>query len=151
MPERSEQSSLLALLTFSLGDQRYGLPIDEVVEVASMVELVTVKDARAELVGMVNRHGTVLPLLDLRLIFGHSPRPVDTATLFIVATHRPQQVGLVVDEVHQVEYVPFSQVRETSTAGKLIRGIISYREQLVQIISPAALLATYLSGDIESA
>lgn len=150
-PEQASPAALLTLLTFSLGEQRYALPIDEVVEVASMVERVTVKDSRPEIVGLVNRHGTVLPLLDLRLVFGHVPRPFDMSTLFIVAADGEQQVGLVVDEVHQVEYLPSSQERETSTAGTLIRGIISYEEQLVQIISPAALLETYLAGGIESA
>ncbi len=150
-PDDGNKPALLPVLTFSLGEQQYALLIDDVVEVAPIVEMVTVKDARPEIVGMVNRHGMVLPLLDLRLVFGQTPRPFDTTTLFVVAAHRQQPIGLVVDEVHQVAYIPSSQVRETSTAGKLIRGIISDKEALVQIISPAALLETYLAGGIASA
>ncbi|MBZ0287863.1 MAG: chemotaxis protein CheW, partial [Anaerolineae bacterium] len=43
-------------LTFSLGTQRYALAIEEVVEVATMVELVQVAGMPPEVIGVANRH-----------------------------------------------------------------------------------------------
>jgi chemotaxis signal transduction protein len=146
MLNRTETFTRTAILTFSIGEQRYALLIEDVIEVAPMVEVMKVAEARLELLGMVNRHGTVLPLLDLRLILGLPAASIDMTTLFIVATDGEHPLGLVVDEIHQVEYIDSSQLSETTATGKFIRGIISNKAELVQIIDPTPLLATYLSG-----
>ncbi len=140
------KDSLDAILTFSLGAQLYALPIEDVVEVAAMVERTIVPDARPELLGVVNRRGQILPLLDLRLVFHQPAAPVTSATLFIVASHADKLVGLVVDEVQQVEYIPAAE--KTRTSAKIIRGMISHKEQLIQIIALPVIMATYLSDEV---
>src|SRR5512145_2335708 len=115
-----------AILTFSLGPQIYGLPIEDVVEVAAMVELVEMPDAPPALLGMMNRRGNILPMLDLRQVFNQAATPVSTTTLFIVVAHGLRMAGLVVEEIRQVEYVNLSQ--QTPTSGKYIRGIIHHKE-----------------------
>jgi purine-binding chemotaxis protein CheW len=137
----------LAFLTFSLGDQLYALPIDDVVEVAAMVALVQVAGAPPEVMGMANRHGQVLPVLDLRRVFRQGEAGLSVTTLFIVAQHNEQQVGLVVDEVHQVEYFDMTQVAHTSAREQYTRGMIPYADRLVQIIALPALLAVFLPGE----
>jgi purine-binding chemotaxis protein CheW len=66
------------VLTFTLGDGIYALPIEEVIEVAAMVELIPLADAPPEILGMVNRHGEIMPVLDLRQVFKQPapPHPV---------------------------------------------------------------------------
>lgn len=138
--------SLAAILTFSLGSQVYALPIEDVVEVAAMVEFITLPDAAPEILGVVNRRGQILPMLDLRLIFKQPAAPVSSANLFIVAAHAGKMAGLVVDEIRLVEYI--SPLENLSTSGKIIRGIISHKEQLIQIISLPMIMATYLPDGI---
>jgi purine-binding chemotaxis protein CheW len=128
-------------LTFSLGEQKYALPIDVVVEVAAMVELSEVAESPPEMSGIANRHGLVLPVFDLRLVFGHVAARVNLSTLFIVAAHDGQTVGLVVDDVHQVEYLQPSH--QIPTTGKHIHDIVSHKGQLVQMICLPALLETF--------
>lgn len=135
------QAHSLPILTFRLEDQTYALAIGDVVEVAVMVELIHLPGAPDEFLGMANRHGEALPMLDLRRIFGFAPRPLSTATLFVVAEEGEQRVGLVVDEVHQVEYVPFSHLRETTNP--YIHRVISHKSGLIQMIALAPLLKRY--------
>jgi len=52
-------------------------------------------------------------------------------------------IGLVVDDVQQVEYVPAVQIRKSSASGKNIRGIISYKQRLIQLVALAPLIAVY--------
>ncbi len=134
----------LSFLTFSLGTQLYALPIDDVVEVAAMVELVQVIDALPEVLGLANRHGEVLPVLDLRPIFRQGKARVNASTLFVVAAHGDQKVGLVVDEVHQVTYFNMQQLVRASTREKYVRGIIPQGDQLIQVIALPPLLAYFL-------
>jgi|FLYN01.1.fsa_nt_gi purine-binding chemotaxis protein CheW len=142
------KSEPLPVLTFRLADQLYAAPIDYVVEVASMVELTTLPNSPPGVLGIANRHGSVLPVLDLRRVFELETAPVDSSTLFVVVTHDGQMVGLVVDEVHQVEYVNLDERR--ATAGKYIRDIVSHKGQLVQLIAVPQLLGAVGEGFIES-
>jgi purine-binding chemotaxis protein CheW len=140
------ETALFPLLIFLLGEQHYALTIDDVVEVAAMVELTTVPDAPPEMLGIANRRGTLVPLLDLRRVFKQSNAPVNSATLFIVAMFEQQLIGLVVDEVQQVKYVDPEQLWKTPTMGKYIRGMISHKNQLLQIIALPTLFDTFVTG-----
>jgi chemotaxis signal transduction protein len=131
-------------LTFSLGGQRYALPIDQVVEVAAMVEVVRMPDSPPEFLGVVNRHGGVLPMLDLRVLFQQKVTPLTPQTLFIVAAYGSQQVGLVVDDVNQVEYFGPERQAGLKMAETFIQGVIPHRDYLVQIITLPALIARAL-------
>lgn len=135
----------LPFLTFNLDTQFYGLLVEDVIEVAAMVERMPVPDSPPEVLGIINRHGTPLLLIDLRMIFNQKAQPITSATLFVVTGRGQEQLGLVVDEVHQVEYVDKPQFQELSTSGKYIRGIISYRSQLIPVVSLAALLESFMS------
>jgi len=110
----------IAVLTLSLGTQAYALPISDVVEVAAMVTLTDIADPRPALLGMANRHGDVLPILDLRRMMNQPTPPITSATLFIVVHHEGNHFGLVTTAVHQVVYLSPSTFYHPQTAGKHI-------------------------------
>ncbi len=143
-PAPVPEPRLLPFLTFRLGEQSYALPIEQVVEVAAMVELTTIAGAPPALLGAANRRGSVLPVLDLRPVFSQPAAPVDDSTLFVVAALGGRQAGLVVDEVYQVAYFDPQQVAASPLSEQHIDGILTHRDQLVQIIALPALLASFL-------
>lgn len=131
----------LPYLTLRLGNSRYALPVAAVVEVSAMVELESLPDAHSAVMGLANRHGEPLPIIDLRQFF-HLPGQTITAdTLFVVVQGRDQKyVGLVVDEVYQVIYIGQSVVRTAPGAGMLVHQIASVNGEMYQIISLESLL-----------
>jgi purine-binding chemotaxis protein CheW len=133
-----------AFLTFRLAQQEYALPIDDVVEVAVMVEITRLAGAPPVMLGVVNRHGTPVPLLDLRLILEQPAAAINISTLFIVAQHQGKWVGLVVDEVLQVEYAAPSAMGNT----RYIERIISQDRRLIQVISLEAVLTAHLPDGV---
>ena len=137
----------IPVLTFTLGERRYALLVDDVVEVAAMVAYTPLPESPPAVLGVANRHGTPLPLLDLRHVFDWPAVPIDTDTLFIVVQARGQQAGLVVDVIRGVEYVAPERFRSAPAAGKMIRSIMSHEAELVQVIAPAPLLASYLNDE----
>ncbi|MEQ8672817.1 MAG: chemotaxis protein CheW [Aggregatilineales bacterium] len=141
------QSKTLPILTFTIGEQYYGLPIERVVEVATMVALIRTPSSNPAVIGIVNRHGSVLPMLDLRRIFADESSVITDATLFIVGQFEDQQVGLLVDSIEQVEYVAKTQMRLSAAAGKYIHGIISYNNMLIQLITLEPLIEDYLPNE----
>jgi chemotaxis signal transduction protein len=132
-------STGLPILTFNVGGDEYGLPIEDVLEVAAMVELRPLHDAPPEILGIADRHGSILPLLDLGRLIYETSSVVTSGTLFIVAGHEGRYIGLVVDDVYQVEYIHSTQLSEASITGKYIRGIINHKSRVIQIISLMAL------------
>lgn len=133
------------MLVFRLRDQHYGIHIDHVVEVAAMVEVAALPEGDPALLGMGNRHGVVLTMLDLRQVFGLGQVEIDLSTLFIVIATENQRAGLVVDEVFQVQYIQPSTMQAARAAGEYITHIASDGERLYQIVDPAAVLAYYLT------
>jgi purine-binding chemotaxis protein CheW len=142
----AQPTDRLPILTFRLGEQVYALLISEVVEVEAMVERIPVLNAPPEILGLVNRHGTILPLLDLRIVFNQPAAPVTSASFFIVAAYHQQEIGLVVDTVLQVDYVNSIQLENASASGEYIRGIISSRMELIPVIALEPLIATFLAN-----
>ncbi|MEL6526461.1 MAG: chemotaxis protein CheW [Chloroflexota bacterium] len=133
-----------ALLTFRLSDQYYALRIQHVLEVAAMVEYDKLANADEALLGIANRHGDPLPLLDMRAVFGMSAIAVDVNTLFIVVQTSGYPVGLVVDEVEQVRYVPLNAFR-SARAGTYITHLVSTDDQLFQLVDLDTLLQQYVT------
>jgi purine-binding chemotaxis protein CheW len=131
-------------LIFKLGDQHYALMIEHVLEVAAMVELVTTPDVDAVFLGIANRHGEPLPMLDLRPVFQQSDACIDTSTLFIVAWLGDQRVGLVVDEVLRIEYLDTTRMPRYTGSDRFVDGVLTYGEHLIQFVALPSLLAHYL-------
>lgn len=136
---------LAPALVFRLDTQQYALLIDDVIEVSAMVALAKVPDTPPGLLGVANRHGDVLPILDLRTVFGMTPLTVNSTTLFIVVQAGAQVAGLVVDEVYQVKYLAYDPSRLARGAGKYIQSIVSEADSLIQILALRTLLAEYLT------
>ena len=142
--ETEAVTDLIPFLIFRLGDQRYALGIDEVVEVAAMVRLIDTPDTNAVFLGLANRHGEALPVLDLRPVFGQAAPRIDTSTVFVVARAADQPVGLVVDEVLHIEYFDPRQVPASSAQDRHVRGVITRDEEIFQLIALPSLVAKYL-------
>lgn len=144
----SEQGgSRMPFLVLRLGDQLYALAIDDVIEVSALVEMQSVASEQPALLGIVNRRGAPLPLLDLRMIFGKPADTLDASTLFVVVQCRGQQTGLVVDEVRQVIYA--SQISAPPQGLRFVGGLVSTEMGLLQLIRVMPLVAEYLPGEIE--
>jgi purine-binding chemotaxis protein CheW len=140
----SPELARLPILTFNLAKQTYGLLIEDVVEVTAMVEYTPLPETPDPFIGVINRRGAILPLLDLRLIFKQSAAPITSASLFIVAEGGSKQVGLVVDEVHQVEYMDALQLVDAPGSARYLHGMITHRSLLIPIVSLPALLTAFL-------
>lgn len=131
-------------LLFRLGDQHYALAIEQVIEVAAMVELVETPDIDDVFLGVANRHGAPLPVLDLRPVFRHPVPAVDTTTLFIVAHAAQQSAGLVVDEVLRIAHFDSSSLSQHVVRDRFVRSVVTHGDQMVQLLALSSLLAHYL-------
>ncbi|WP_320169692.1 chemotaxis protein CheW [Maridesulfovibrio sp.] len=103
-------AELIQLVTFSIGDEEFGVDILKVQEIIRTMEITKVPRAPAFVEGVINLRGKVIPIIDLRSKFGLIIREHDQNTRIIVVEINDMIVGFVVDSVSEVLRIPASTV-----------------------------------------
>ena len=102
------EGNTVALLTFTVDGQTYGLSAPDIVHIIEMVAITHLPNLPPAIAGFINVHGKTVPVLDMRQLFGLSPRPYSLRTPIILVnfTGNKRMLGLVVDTVEEVVSVP---------------------------------------------
>ena len=104
------RSSVFQLVSFVIVEQQYALPLSVVERVLPMVTVSPLPHAPSIALGVINLHGQIIPVLDIRRRLGFPTRDYGlTAHLLVARTHR-RTLALPVDEVWGVQEVPAEAV-----------------------------------------
>ena len=107
---QSWRSSVFQLVSFVIVEQQYALPLSVVERVLPMVAVSPLPHAPSIALGVINLHGQIIPVLDIRRRLGFPTRDYGlTAHLLVARTHR-RILALPVDEVWGVQEVPAEAV-----------------------------------------
>lgn len=98
-------------LAFKIGNEEYGVDILRVQEIRSYEKPTTIANAPADLKGVVNLRGVIVPIIDLRLKLGLTTVQYDHLTVVIVLNIGQRVVGVVVDGVSDVLTLEREQLR----------------------------------------
>lgn len=143
--ERAVNTSVSQWVTFRLGDETYGIDVLQVQEVLRVSEISPVPGALSFVIGIINLRGNVVTVLDARHRFGLPPKESDDASRIIVVDAFDKVVGLLVDSVSEVAYVPASEIESPPTVGtddnaKFVSGVCNREGELLILIDLAKLL-----------
>jgi purine-binding chemotaxis protein CheW len=108
---RHALTDLREFLAFKVGDEEYGVDILRVQEIRSYEKPTTIANAAAELKGVVNLRGVIVPIIDLRLKLGMQEAHYNHLTVVIVLNIGQRVVGVVVDSVSDVLTLEREQLR----------------------------------------
>lgn len=93
-------------LTFALGGEEYGIPIQKVKEIIGIMDITNVPRTPQFIKGVINLRGKIIPVMDLRLKFGLEERAYNQRTCIVVVeihmTDTKRMMGIVVDTVSEV-------------------------------------------------
>lgn len=107
-------------LTFVLDTEIYGIEILKVREIIGIVEITAIPQSPDYLKGIINLRGKVIPVTDLRLLFGMNETEYTHETCIIVAEVGKSHLGVVVDTVSEVLDVKREQIEDSSNFGNTI-------------------------------
>lgn len=126
----------MKLLTFRLNDRRCAVYLEQVVQVVRAVDATPLPQAPQIVLGAIDFHGQVIPLLNVRRRFGFEDRDVAAEDHFIIARTSSGNVALAVDQAEGlVERTSDDIVPAQAIAGPLehIDGVIQIDGGLVLI------------------
>ena len=138
------------MLIFRLDEQRYALPLGQVVELARAVNPVPLPQAPPIVEGVINVHGRVVPLFDVRSRFGLPPKPRGPQDHLVISLAGGRVVALRADRADELMTVPMSAV-EHLDASPYVSGVARLDDGLVLIHDLESFLSEDESRDLMSA
>lgn len=145
------EETTLPVLCFTLCEQYYALSINDVLEVAAMVETAKLGiDVNPAIQGVIIRHGEPLILIDLRVLFHCPDAPINLSTLFIVVQYGNELVGFIVDSVQGVVYFQKDAIRPVSGENGYVYGVLTHDNTLIQWLNLSTILNNTLPANVET-
>ena len=129
-------------VSFRLEQDAYALPLERVERALRMVATVQLPEAPSWMLGVINMHGQVLPVLDLGQRFGHDAKVPHPDQRLLVMSQEPRNVALLVDKVEQVLSAQEGRLEPPSghlAGSRVLAGVLQNNEELVLVLDPDRL------------
>jgi purine-binding chemotaxis protein CheW len=143
-------------LILCMGDEAFAIPARDVREILEMVPVTRVPGAPACLDGVINVRGRIVPLADLRVLFGMACPPADVHTRVVVVELAlggdPVVVAILADAVRDVTAIDPDTVEPPPKVGmrwpvEFVAGIARHRDRFVVVPSLDRIFATIAGGE----
>lgn len=108
-------------LTFTLGEEEYGIEILKVREIIGYQRLTRIPYVSGFIKGVINLRGTIIPVFDLRIKFNLEHKAYDKFTAVIVLEISGRVMGGIVDAVSDITSLASEEVQPTPSFPTAIR------------------------------
>ncbi len=141
-----EESKVIQLIVFNLGDEEYGANINQVREIIRTGNITPIPDSPDFIKGVSNVRGEIPVIIDLKERF-FLPIRKDGGNKHIVMTERDKSVfGLLVDEVTEVLRIPQTDIKlapeiVTRIDREYVNGVITLENRLIIMLDLAKVLS----------
>ncbi|OWW18303.1 chemotaxis protein CheW [Noviherbaspirillum denitrificans] len=104
-------------LSFTLGQEEYGVHILKVQELRSYETVTHIANAPDFIKGVVNLRGIIVPIIDMRIKFNLGNPDYDQFTVVIILNIAGRVAGMVVDSVSDVISLASEQIKPAPSMG----------------------------------
>ena len=111
MQVAQDNTSAAEFLSFTMGQEEYGLDIIKVQEIRGYEAVTRLANAPDYFKGVINLRGVIVPVIDMRIKLGLGPPIYDQFTIVIVLNIKGNVMGMVVDSVSDVTTLTPEQIR----------------------------------------
>ncbi|HEX4909993.1 MAG TPA: chemotaxis protein CheW [Permianibacter sp.] len=146
-PAAATSDNAMEILTFTLGNEEYGIDILKVQEIRGYETTTHIANAPPFIKGVINLRGTIVPIVDLRIRFNVGEATYDEFTVVIILNVGNRVVGMVVDGVSDVlalaedNIKPPPQLSSTINIA-FIRGLGTLEKRMIILIDIEGLMAS---------
>ncbi|GIO36799.1 chemotaxis protein CheW [Paenibacillus antibioticophila] len=89
-------------IEFCVDSENYAITISEIHEIIKMQAITDIPNSYSYVQGVINLRGKIVPVISLRSLFMLEPDEYTKATRIVVANHKEEAVGIIVDKVSKV-------------------------------------------------
>jgi purine-binding chemotaxis protein CheW len=131
--------ALWRCLTFEVGNELYGIPIEHIDEIIPVQPVTDVPNVPSVITGIMSLRGRIVTVVDSRERLGHRVRPPTEETRIVVLAQHGELFGLWVDGVKQVVSVPEESIEETTgmvaaAQNPYLRGVYHSEREMVILL-----------------
>ncbi len=155
----------IQLVTFEVGPAEYGLHINAITEVIRPLKITPLPRMPEFIEGVINLRGVIIPIVDLRKRFGIADIRNDQRKVRMLITkgaiHSDVRggtglLGLVVDEVREVLFVPRKDIDAAPEAARgkradFITGMGKVGERLIILLNISKILSQQERSELAEA
>lgn len=106
-------------LIFSIDDKKLAIELELIEQVYSAVEVTPLVGAPDTILGLINVHGAIIVVLNVRKKLGLRERSIELSDQILVANLNDRQLALLVDEVVEVLHAPSHKGADGLSANKI--------------------------------
>jgi len=146
----SKEVSGNQFLTFVLGGEYYGVEILQVQEIKAWTPVTKVPNTPASIKGVLNLRGEIVPIIDMRSLFGMESSSYTSLTVIIVLsledeTGKQRTLGIVADSVSDVVDIADEDIKVTPELGNdiktdFIKNVATSDNKMVMLLDIMLLL-----------
>lgn len=135
------------LLTFTLGNEEYGIDILKVQEIRGYDAVTTIANSPDFIKGVINLRGIIVPIVDMRIKFKLGNITYNELTVVIILNVANRVVGIVVDGVSDVIALTAEQLKpapefSSSLDMQYIMGLGTVDERMIIVMDIEKLMTS---------
>lgn len=143
------------VLTFTLGEETYGVDILRVQEIRGYSTVTRIPQAPAHVLGVLNLRGSIVPIVDMRMRFSLERAEYTPLTVIIVLSVESavgrRDFGVVVDGVSDVIDVAVGDIKPAPELGahvstEFIAGLAAVSGRMVMLLDIDQLIGGDVTG-----
>ena len=155
-PRFAASSTTRQFVCFHLSGQPYIFRIEQIQEILIPGMLTRIPEVPEYVEGVSNLRGTIIPIINLRVLFGLERRPIDAETRTIVVNVGSRIMGCTVDAVARVLRVGADAIHPApemvaGTSRRSIEGFARVGEEILTLLDVTRLLDPEHLEDIHRA
>lgn len=134
-------------LTFTLGNEEYGIDILKVQEIRGYDTVTHIANAPEFIKGVINLRGVIVPIVDMRIKFRVGEPTYHEFTVVIIITVLGKIIGMVVDGVSDVVALNPDQIKPAPEMGAAldtgyITGLGTVNDQMLILVDIEKLMSS---------
>lgn len=143
----SAQTARIEFISFSIGDDQYGVEITAVREIKGWTSITHLPKQPDYVRGVLNLRGVMVPIIDLRCRFGQGVTDATSMHVVIVVQIDGKLVGILADRVLDIVSFDAAQIQRVphvtrDIQSELLAGLVTIESGMIALIDLQHLVAS---------
>ena len=144
----------IEIVEFLLAQERYGIETRHIREVYPLKELTPLPSTPPFVLGVVNARGRIVPVVDIKTIFGLPDRGLTDRNKLIIVRANGVELGLVADTIVGVQRVPLHDIQPSlptlsGIRAEYLKGVTKERKVIIDAEKVLLDEKLLVHGDME--